>query len=100
APLLPVSMSALTGVQGAALTDIVVAGFKAQEQSLSFSLSGPDAALFQISDQGVISFITPPVFADPHDANLDNVYEITVSVSDGAGGHDSQKIYIAISGAN
>ncbi len=38
-----------------------------------------DAALFQISDTGVVRWATPPVF----DASSDNLYSVTVVVSDG-----------------
>jgi len=45
---------------------------------------GTDAALFNIdAPTGTLSFAAPPAFASPGDANLDNVYELTVSASDG-----------------
>ncbi len=48
--------------------------------TLSYSLvDGDDAALFQISDTGVVRWATPPVF----DASSDNLYSVTVVVSDG-----------------
>ena len=53
-------------------------------QSLTYSLSGTDAALFQIdANTGVLSFKTAPDFDAPLDANRDNVYELLVRVSDG-----------------
>jgi hypothetical protein len=52
--------------------------------TLSFSLGGNDASLLSISNQGVVIFINAPDFENPADANTDNVYEITVTVSDGS----------------
>ncbi len=52
---------------------------------LTYSISaGADAARFTINSQtGVLSFITPPDFEAPTDADLDNIYNVTVRVSDG-----------------
>ena len=51
---------------------------------LSYSLSGTDAALFTIDPAtGVVSFRTPPDFEMPGSADGDNVYDITVTASDG-----------------
>jgi glucose/arabinose dehydrogenase len=52
--------------------------------ALTFSIvGGADAALMQITPGGALSFRTPPDYEAPGDANRDNVYEITLSVSDG-----------------
>ena len=51
---------------------------------LIYGLSGTDAALFTIDpNTGVVSFITPPDFEDPGDAGGNNIYNITVTASDG-----------------
>ena len=51
---------------------------------LSYSLSGTDAGLFTIdATTGAVSFIAPPDFEAPGDAGGDNVYDITVTASDG-----------------
>ena len=47
-----------------------------------WSLSGDDAGLFDITG-GVLTFIDPPDFEAPADADTDNAYEVTVEVSDG-----------------
>lgn len=52
--------------------------------TLTWSLSGTDAALFTISASGAVTFKTAPDFESPQDANHDNVYDITVGLSDGA----------------
>jgi Peptidase M10 serralysin C terminal/Cadherin domain/Bacterial pre-peptidase C-terminal domain len=52
--------------------------------TLSFSLSGADAALFVIdAATGAVRFLAAPDYENPADADGDNVYEITVSASDG-----------------
>ena len=51
---------------------------------LSYSLSGTDAALFTIdANTGEVSFMAAPDFEAPGDADRDNVYDITVTASDG-----------------
>ena len=51
---------------------------------LSYSLSGTDAALFTINaTTGEVNFIAAPDFEMPGDADGDNVYDITVTASDG-----------------
>ncbi|MEL6686379.1 MAG: cadherin domain-containing protein [Pseudomonadota bacterium] len=53
-------------------------------QTLTYSLSGPDAAAFSIdSTTGELSFASAPDFEAPTDASSDNTYNVTVSVSDG-----------------
>ncbi|CAA6819481.1 MAG: Chitinase (EC [uncultured Sulfurovum sp.] len=51
---------------------------------LTYSLSGEDAALFNIdSHTGALTFIGAPNFENPIDSNGDNDYNIIVSVTDG-----------------
>ncbi|MDB5390747.1 MAG: hypothetical protein JWM11_6393, partial [Planctomycetaceae bacterium] len=49
---------------------------------LSYALSGPDAALMKINANGEISFISSPDFESPRDQGGDNVYHVTVTVTD------------------
>ncbi|MCA9174961.1 MAG: cadherin domain-containing protein [Planctomycetales bacterium] len=54
-------------------------------QSLTFSLgAGGDNALFEIVNGNELRFRAAPDFESPADANADNVYELTLIVSDGA----------------
>lgn len=53
-------------------------------QTLTYSLTGPDAHLFQISSTGALRFLSSPDFEDPADADRDNQYDVTLSVSDNA----------------
>ena len=47
-------------------------------------MGGPDAARFALSGAGVLTFLTAPDYENPADADRDNVYAVTVQVSDGA----------------
>ncbi len=52
--------------------------------TLTYSLSGADAALFDINaTTGAITFKSSPNYEAPGDAGGDNVYDVTVSASDG-----------------
>ena len=56
----------------------------ADGDTLVYSLSGTDAALFTIdADTGEVSFIEAPDFEAPGDDGGDNVYDIIVTASDG-----------------
>ncbi len=52
--------------------------------SLSFSLSGTDSSLFSVNDDGAVIFNNSPDYEDPLDEDLNNIYVLTVNVSDGA----------------
>ena len=53
--------------------------------TLTYSLSGTDAALFTLDpNTGVVSFVAAPDFEAPGDAGGDNVYDIIVTATDGA----------------
>ena len=52
--------------------------------ALTYSLSGDDASLLSISNQGVVTFNTAPDFENPSDGDTNNIYKITVTVSDGS----------------
>jgi len=71
-------------------------------QTLTYSLAGgADAVAFAIdAASGALSFVAAPDFEAPADANKDNVYEVVVKVSDGAGGIDSQALGITVTNAN
>ena len=71
----------------------------AQNNSLSFSIaSGDDEDLFSITTGGVLSFNSEPDFETRADANADNVYEVTVQVSDGSL-TDTQDLTITVTDA-
>src|SRR5206468_5054845 len=63
-------------------------------QTLTYTIAdGADADLFTInSTTGALAFINAPDFENPTDAGANNVYDVTVQVSDGNGGSDTQAI--------
>ncbi|MEL6208587.1 MAG: VCBS domain-containing protein, partial [Pseudomonadota bacterium] len=68
---------------------------------LVYSLGGADAALFAIdAGTGAVSFITAPDAELPADAGGNNVYEIDIIVTDGAGATDTQSVQIAVTNTN
>ena len=52
--------------------------------ALTFSISGTDASLLSITSNGVVTFNAAPDYEAPSDANGDNLYEISATVSDGS----------------
>ncbi|MFZ2651434.1 MAG: DUF4347 domain-containing protein, partial [Burkholderiaceae bacterium] len=69
-------------------------------QTLSYSISGTDSARFTIdSSTGVLRFATAPNFEAPTDSGGDNVYDVTVHVSDGTLS-DSQDIAVTVTNFN
>ena len=55
-----------------------------EEDGITWDIAGTDAARFEISESGELSFKSSPDYEKPRDANKDNVYEVTVSASDGS----------------
>ncbi|HEY5723550.1 MAG TPA: cadherin domain-containing protein [Allosphingosinicella sp.] len=83
----------------AAVTSI--AAVDVDGDTLSYAISGgADASLFEIdAATGALRFIAAPDFEAPADAGGDNVYELTVSASDGSF-TDSRAISVAVTNAN
>jgi VCBS repeat-containing protein len=64
-------------------------------------VGGADAALFTINAAtGALTFVTAPDFESPADAGGNNVYDVTVQVSDGNGGTDTQAIAVTVTNVN
>ena len=70
-------------------------------QIMEYSISGTDAGSFSIdTSTGVLTFNNAPNFETAGDKNLDNVYDLIVQASDGAGGIDTQTIAITVNDIN
>jgi hypothetical protein len=71
-------------------------------QTLTYSITGgADAGKFAIgSTTGALSFVTAPNFELPSDAGGNNIYDVTVQVSDGHGGTDTQAIAVTVTPVN
>ena len=52
--------------------------------TLTYSISGNDVSQFTISTSGVVEFVNAPDFENPSDTDTNNIYEVTVTVSDGS----------------
>ncbi|MGE0468789.1 MAG: cadherin domain-containing protein [Nitrospira sp.] len=67
-------------------------------QTLTYSISGgADATKFSIdSSTGALSFASAPNYESPTDSGGNNVYDVTVQVSDGQGGVDSQAMSVTV----
>ena len=70
----------------------------ADGDSLTYSISGgADAIHFSVdASTGSVSFITRQDFENPSDSDFDNIYDITLSVSDGQGGTDSLALALTL----
>lgn len=75
---------------------ISVVATDADGDTLTYSLTGTDAALFSISDTGVVAFNAAPDFETPADSGADNIYDVTANVADGFNGSASQAITITV----
>jgi len=67
-------------------------------QPLTYSIvGGADAGRFNINPTtGVLTFASAPNFEAPVDVGADNDYDVTVRVSDGFGGSDTQALTITV----
>lgn len=63
---------------------------------VKLSLTGPDAALFAITDDGTIRFAVPPDFLAPADSDKDNIYRVTVVANDTYSQPASQSLSIKV----
>ncbi|MBR7801818.1 Ig-like domain-containing protein, partial [Undibacterium fentianense] len=78
----------------------VVASDVDANTTLTYSIAGTDASFFDInSSDGTLTFKNAPDFESPADKGKDNVYDITVTVSDGTL-TDNQDIAITVTNAN
>ena len=72
----------------------------ADGSALTYSLSGADAALFNIDPvTGVVTFKAAPDFEAPADVGGNNVYDIVVSASDGVA-TTSRAVAVSVGNAN
>ena len=95
-----ITSSASASVAENQTTAIDVNATDPEGQALTYTLSGADAALFNIdANTGEVTFIAAPDFESPADANGDNDYEITVTASDGSA-QSSQNITVTVTNQN
>lgn len=98
----PVFSSGTTGsfAENATGTAYSASASDGNGDAISYTLSGTDAALFNIdAASGAVTFRSTPDFEAPADAGGDNVYNITVSASDGVLS-TSQSVVITVTNEN
>jgi serralysin len=93
----PTFDSGLTGTVSENQTSAyVIRATDAEGDTITYSISGTDAALFSVdSETGEVSFNSAPNFESPGDAGNNNVYDITVTASDGTNSN-SQDVAITV----
>ena len=83
-----------------AVTNVTATDVNATLPLIFAIVGGADAAQFQIDKTtGALSFVTPPNYEAPTDAGANNVYDVTIQVSDGF--HtDSQALAVSVTNVN
>ena len=90
------SRSAFTFQENGAGTIYTFRATDPQGQPVTWSVEGTDRHAFEISSSGALTFGTPPDFKNPRDSGRNNVYEVTVVVTDEQGLTDSFDVTIAV----
>lgn len=95
------SAASLSISEGLKSTGYVASATDADNDSLTYSVSGgDDQNQFSIdSATGALSFIATPVFDQPADHNKNNIYTIEISVTDTHGGTTTQIVEITVTDA-
>ena len=89
------SIGDISIVEGSAAVT-TVSGTDSDGDTLAFTLTGADSSLFSVATSGELSFVEAPDFELPGDANGDNVYELTVRVSDPSNASDSESVVVTV----
>ena len=85
-----------------AVTTVVAIDADLPAQTLTYSITGgADAARFTINAAtGALAFVAAPNYEAPVDAGANNVYDVVVQASDGAGLVDTQAIAVSVTPVN
>ena len=82
-------------------TVYMVTGSDPENQTLTYSLSGTDASLFNInSSTGTVTFKTSPNYESPLDSDGNNVYDITVAATDTGSLSANKSVAITVTNVN
>ena len=80
-------------------TDLVVATYSLagpESDSGRWTLGGADASKFRISSGGVLSFRSSPNYEAPADADMDNVYMVTLNARDREPNTATRKVEVTV----
>ncbi|OHY98660.1 cadherin domain-containing protein [Salinicola sp. MIT1003] len=82
-------------------TVYTVSGSDPESDTLTYTLGGTDAAQFTLdAKSGALSFKVAPDFETPADAGGDNVYDVTLTASDGKLSSSAQALAISVTNTN
>ena len=84
-----------TVVYQASSTDVDTTG-----QTATYILGGADAALFDLTAAGALTFKVAPNFEAPADAGANNVYDVTVTPTDGTNAGVAAAVAITVTDVN
>ena len=70
------------------------------DDTSTWSVTGADAGKFDIGNAGVLTFKTKPDYEMPTDANMDNVYEVTVVATDANGNRGMTMVTVTVEDQN
>jgi hypothetical protein len=90
-PVLTIGDNAPTIAENSVGPLTTVSGMDPEGAALTFSLTGPDAAYFQIAD-GSLSFVNPPDYESAHGPT----YQVTVALSDGFNAPVTSDIVVSV----
>ncbi|WP_228769400.1 putative Ig domain-containing protein [Limnohabitans sp. 2KL-3] len=97
----PVFTSGITANFAENGTGIVYDTAATDVTTLTYALGGADAGRFDINTStGAVSFKTSPNFEVPADVGNNNVYDITVTATDGVGNTSNQSVAITVTNVN
>ena len=68
--------------------------------TFTWSVSGADGRLFDISDRGALTFRNPPDYDIPGDSGGDNQYDVEVEAEDGGGLEGSLAVTVIVTAVN
>ncbi|WP_162596596.1 cadherin repeat domain-containing protein [Thiofilum flexile] len=86
----------MSGYKGV-LTDLYASDDRdAENNGLTYTLTGADAALFTVDANGVITFKSAPDYYQPLDADKNNLYQMTAVVTDRQGATATQPVSIRV----
>ena len=87
--------------ENAATTVYTASGTDPEGNTLAYALGGADAALFNINvATGAVTFKTAPDFEIPRDNGANNIYDITVTASDGSLSSAARAVAITVTNVN
>ena len=83
------------GTTNAEAVDVTYAATDPESQNVTWTLMGADGGKFELSSGGLLSFSEKQDYEMPTDANRDNVYEVTIRVSDGTM-HEDRMVEVTV----